>query len=284
MIKLQDILPLDKLLKEGPVLLIRHYHKYLQEMVNAKLIEEYQSYQKMRAFRECKYMVCFLAEPNNYAKLFGIYKVNGIKEAGELPEYSERLSEYWELQDPDKYMYLELKKDKRFEKYEGRLIIDWVVPKSWYNSYGKVMDKEIVKILPRNFVDEFPGLMNIRISAQELDTIINNPQAHLKWYESLTRLQAVYLILDKKSGYQYVGTTYGENGLWQRWKTYAKGDFTGGNKELIGLKQNNINFHENLQYSILEVLSKNATQKECTDAESLWKEKLGTRAFGLNKN
>jgi len=33
-----------------------------------------------------------------------------------------------------------------------------------------------------------------------------------------------------------------------------------------------------------EVLSKTANQKYCTEKESNWKEKLGSRAFGLNKN
>lgn len=177
-----------------------------------------------------------------------------------------------------------LEKMKEFEKFENRIIIDWIVPRGWYNTYGKVKSKEVVKILPYNFVDEFPGLMKIRLTAHDLKTIIENPETHSKWYESLTRLQAVYLILDTKKGNQYIGTTYGENGLWQRWENYAKGDFTGGNIELREWKNIEPGFANNIQFSILEVLSKNATKQECLDAESLWKRKLGTRAFGLNKN
>ncbi len=284
-IYLQDILPLDQLSKNGKVIMVRHYHENLVEMLQKNLIEEYQSFQKKSsAFRECITIVSFLAEPNNQARLFGVYRNIGILENQNLPKYSDQLEKFCIPQDENNDLFIQLEKMHEFVKFENRVIIDWVVPRGWYNTYGNVKDKEVVKILPYNFVDEFPGLMRIKISASELKTIINNPQAHAKWYESLTRLQAVYLILDKKSGNQYIGTTYGQNGLWQRWESYAKGDFTGGNKELIELKENNSVFHENFQYSILEVLSKNASQKECVDSESLWKEKLGTRTFGLNKN
>ena len=285
-IYIQDILPLDKMNEiNGPVIMVRHYHENLSEMVQKNLIEEYQSYQrKSSAFKDCKIIVSFLAEPNNQAKLYGVYENLGIKVNNNLPKYSKSLKKYCKPQDRDNDLFMVLKKVDKYKKFENRIIIDWMVPRGWYNTFGKVIDKEVVKILPYNFVDEFPGLMKIRINAHELKTIINNPQTHSKWYESLTRLQAVYMILDKKSGNQYVGTTYGQNGLWQRWENYAKGNFTGGNKELIELKENDSNFHENFQYSILEVLSKNASQKECVDAENLWKEKLGTRTFGLNKN
>jgi len=133
-------------------------------------------------------------------------------------------------------------------------------------------------------VKDFPGLMNIKLSFQELTKIIENPESYYEWFDSLTKLQAIYLILNKKTGYQYIGTTYGENGLWQRWGNYIKGDHTGGNKEFIKLKNEDSEFYKNLQFSILEVLSKTANQKYCTEKESNWKEKLGSRAFGLNKN
>ena len=90
--------------------------------------------------------------------------------------------------------------------------------------------------------------------------------------------------MDKKTGSQYVGTTFGNDGLWQRWETYVRSGFTGGNIELIKLKENDEFFYKSFQFSILEVLSKNANQTECSDAERLWKEKLGSRDFGMNKN
>lgn len=126
--------------------------------------------------------------------------------------------------------------------------------------------------------------MNVRIKFDELRKIINNPESNSEWQSSLTKLQAVYLILDLNTGQQYIGTTYGANGLWQRWESYVKGDGTGGNFALVELRDKNKYFFNFLQFSILEVLSKTADQDYCTERESVWKKKLGTRAHGLNKN
>jgi hypothetical protein len=284
MIYLQDILPLDELKKEGEVLLIRHHHEHLDKMLQENLVYEYQSFQNKKAFRTAKYIISFTAEPNNYGKFFGAFKCEDLKEKEQLPPFSKELAKYCRIQNREEDFYLELEKVDEFDKFIGRIIIDWTVPRGWYNTYGNVQNKEVIKILPRNFVSDFPGLMNIRISAQELKTIIENKETHTKWYDALTRLQAVYLILDRATGNQYVGTTYGQNGLWQRWQSYVKSNFTGGNLQLKKLKDDSINFYKDFQYSILEVLPTNANQKDCITAENLWKEKLGTRAFGLNSN
>ena len=150
--------------------------------------------------------------------------------------------------------------------------------------------KDLEEMLEKGLIEEYQsfqnrsGLMNIRISFNGLKAIIENPESHDEWYNSLTRLQAVYLILNTKSGYQYIGTTYGKNGLWQRWESYVKSGGTGGNKRLIKLKEEDPGFVQNLQFSILEVMTRTADKSYCIHKESLWKEKLGTRAFGLNEN
>ncbi len=283
-ILLQEILPLDELKKKGKVLLIRHSHENLREMYLNNLIEEYQSFQSQSAFRDFKFIICFLGSERNSAVFYGIYELNEILEGVNVPEYSKELAALNKYEKTSKDFYLNLKKIESFDKFKDRLVIDWIVPRGWYNTYGKVIDKEVIKILPNNYVKDFPGLMNIRLNFEELKKIIKNPESHSNWFNSLTRLQAIYLILDKKKGYQYIGTTYGENGLWQRWETYVKGDHTGGNKEFIKLKNENLEFYKYFQFSILEVLSKTADQKYCTEKETNWKEKLGSRAFGLNKN
>lgn len=284
LIILQDILPLENLKKQGNVILLRHFHDNLNEMEKLGLIEEFQSFQSKPAFKKAKYLVSFLAEPNNKAKFFGIFKVEELLEKTELPRYSNLLAPFCKSQDFERDFYLKLTKDLRFSKYEGRVFIDWVVPRGWYNTYGEVKNKPVVKISPKNFLDEFPGIMEINISAFDLRTVIENPDSHSEWYQSLSKLQAIYLILDKKSGSQYVGSTYGKEGLWQRWRNYVKSNFTGGNIKLMELEKSNFNFHSDFCFSILEVLPINANQNDCIKAEILWKNKLGTKAFGLNLN
>lgn len=284
MIYIQDVLPLEKLRKNGKVLLIRHYHEKLNEMKQKSLIEEYQSFQSKPAFFDSKYIVSFLSAEKNSAILYGVYEITEMLKNDELPKYSSELSIYCKPQDKSKDIFIKLKRLAEFDKYKNRIIIDWVVPRGWYNNYGEVKDKPLIKILPENYVKNFPGLMNVILDYHELETIIGNPQSNEDWFNSLTRLQAIYLIVDKKSGLQYIGTTYGDNGLWQRWESYTKGDRTGGNKEFTNLKEKNPDFFKEFQFSILEVLSKTADQKHCFEKESLWKKKLGTRAHGLNKN
>lgn len=283
-IYLQDIIPLEQYKKEGKVILVRHYHVSLDEMEEKDLIEEYQSFQGKSGFRNAKYLIVFLAIEKNRARFYGVYRVNGILDNNSLPSYSEDLKQYCRKLDPQTDFFLKLDKVNGFDKYKNRLIIDWIVPRGWYNTFEATKSKPVVKILPPNFIQDFPGLMNIYVGFFDLKQIIENPDSHSDWQESLTRLQAVYLILDNATGLQYIGTTYGEQGLWQRWESYVKGDGTGGNRELKLLKNKNSRFYENLRFSILEVLAKTADQKYCTNQESIWKRKLGTRAHGLNRN
>ena len=47
-------------------------------------------------------------------------------------------------------------------------------------------------------------------------------------------MKGVYLIADKNNGKKYVGSAYGEYGIWSRWCTYA-GTAHGGNDQLVDL-------------------------------------------------
>jgi len=281
-ILLQDILPLDELKKLGKVLLIRHTNDHLEKMVELDLIDEYQSFQRLPSFRNCKYIVSFIGAERNSAIFYGLFEVSGLKEKNSLPLYSKELVGLCSKQDLSTDFCLQLKKIEEFDKFKNRLIIDWVIPRGWQNEYGKVINKTLTKLLPMNFLRNFPGLMNVKLKYDELEKIIQNPDANSEWYDAFTRLQAVYLIQNKIDGSLYVGTTYGENGLWQRWASYTKGEKTGGNVGFIKLKAQNPNFYKNLEFSILEVLSKTADKNYCLDKEKMWMQKLGTRVHGLN--
>lgn len=283
-IYLQDILPLEKLNSEGTVILVRHYHESLDYMVKNMIIDEYQSFQHQPAFKKCKYIISFLGSEKNTALFYGVFQIRDILSGCSLPSYSSKLEPFCRPLNKDEDFMMVLERKNEFDIYQNRLIIDWVVPRGWYNTFGSTQSKSVIRILPYNFVSEFPGVMNIKLSFYELEKIIQNKDSHEEWYNSLTRLQAIYLILDKSSGKQYVGSTSGENGLWQRWSNYVFSGGNGGNKKLIELQKENENFKDNLQFSVLEILTKTTEKKYCIQKESLWKEKLGSRAFGLNDN
>jgi hypothetical protein len=98
------------------------------------------------------------------------------------------------------------------------------------------------------------------------------------WSGPLQATRGVYLIIHRPSGAQYVGCATGADGFLGRWRTYADGH--GGN---IGLREL---AHTADQYDvrILETVGSSATLEDVYALESLWKEKLGSRAKGLNRN
>jgi hypothetical protein len=283
-INLNDILPLDELTKNGKVLLVRHYHKDITEMLQRGLIDEYQSYQHQPAFTKVKYMVSFIRGERNTAVFFGVFEIKEILFDEDLPKLSSELAPYCNEQVVGKDFYLKLRRVDDLNKFKDRVVIDWRVPRGWYSYYNPEKQKPVIRVLPANYVFEFPGLMNVNLDYAYLEKIINNKDSNERWYNALSNLQAIYLILHKKAGYQYVGSAYGKEGLWQRWRSYTQNDHTGGNLKLKGLKRKYPGFYKDFQFSILEVLSKTVNKDYCIRKEGMWKEKLGSRANGLNIN
>ena len=97
------------------------------------------------------------------------------------------------------------------------------------------------------------------------------------------------------TGQLYVGSASGDSkkdagadlGIWQRWRAYANPeDPTGGNKKFkdIMAKHGAGYIIENFTYSILEVCDTKMTTAEVCERESHWKDVLGSRRFGMNRN
>ena len=79
------------------------------------------------------------------------------------------------------------------------------------------------------------------------------------------------------NGDQYIGSATGDEGFIGRWSSY----FSNGHGGNILLKKH---MHKNYKVSILEVVSDDMSIGEIISRENFWKEKLGTRAHGLNAN
>jgi hypothetical protein len=105
------------------------------------------------------------------------------------------------------------------------------------------------------------------------------------WQYRLRVAQGVYLIRDLRTGVQYVGAAYGENGLWRCFKEYIKTNGHGENKRLIEY----VNTHPDhaLHVKVLHWASTSRPDlQEILDQENHWKFVLGTREgpLGLNAN
>ncbi|MBR3094598.1 MAG: hypothetical protein IKH12_03295 [Clostridia bacterium] len=185
--------------------------------------------------------------------------------------------------DADKLLceYIEALKDK--------VVIEWGKGTlSWMQNW--TTEKEVKRIEQKGDVDGIPPFSRYE------DVILNLPQLRKvvedkDWQSKLESLNCVYLILDKATGKQYVGVTYRDvkhgvkNGILSRWTEYANTGH-GNNKMLVELlSKEGIGYAEQyFQWTILETLSLNVTQKVAIDRETLYKEKFGTRKHGYNEN
>lgn len=94
------------------------------------------------------------------------------------------------------------------------------------------------------------------------------------------------MIVDKSNGKKYVGSAYGDNGIWSRWSTYILTGH-GYNDELVDLiTKNGLDYaRKNFHFAILELRSMKTDDDTIINRESFWKEVLLTRGnFGYNKN
>ena len=226
------------------------------------------------------YFISFTDMQGTKALLHGFYKINGVEEITELPKELDSIKgpESW---GKGPYYRYNLERVHSLNDMEGRLVIDWGnATLSWHQ---RKLDKEIIESLPKGFVSIFPGYHNVVLSYDELSKIINNPNANKQWKMMLSNVCGVYVILDKKNGQQYIGSAYGDEGIWGRWSHYVKSK-DGDNKKLIELIEKNPLRYKDFQFGIINVLPNSALNKEVIELESITKEKFGTRVFGFNGN
>ena len=176
-----------------------------------------------------------------------------------------------------------------FESLIGRLVIHMDSGTSHrgrafkLESYIDCLD--FVEISPKRYEGEnFPGYDNVLIDFSSLEVLVRNQKTD--WKTALSNVKGIYVIVDKSNGKKYVGSAYGDSGIWSRWCSYAYSGH-GGNDELYALIEKfGIEYaRKNFQLSILELLPMKMDDDSVIRRESFWKDVLLTRGeFGYNKN
>ncbi|MDI1349438.1 GIY-YIG nuclease family protein [Aquabacterium sp.] len=141
---------------------------------------------------------------------------------------------------------------------------------------------EIDQIYSGGRSDAFPGFHDLMLTHAELSGISQPNSPRHDWCRKLSSVSGVYLITDTQRGKRYVGSAYGQAGIWGRWKEYIQNP--GGGNVLL---TEHVAEHgtQDLQYSILRVMPSNATPQETITAESIEKLKILTKPpHGLNPN
>ena len=280
MIGLTELLYARGLDKNATVKLIRHQDKRNDvQKFERGMVEIYQSYQSKPVFN-CDFIVSFVGLENSCALLLGVYRVGDRSPAVEHPVPATfPISNFVQ---PDDFFY-DLQADAGFEDLQGRVVIDWGLASLAWHQWLKDNDKKVVEVRPAGYLRPFPGYLEFILSFRELVEIVKNPIANREWHRMLSAVAGVYLIVDRLTGKQYIGSATGERGILSRWADYVANGH-GGNEQLMELIGENLDYAQHFNFTVLQTLRSSLPLAEILKYESLYKEKLGSREFGYNSN
>ena len=267
------------------VKLIRHKDNRTEKVISDKTYKEslfdlylnenavfldYQSEQLKKNFEKIDYIVAFIGEEGVTSRFLGVYKNNGV--IAELGLYN-----------GDALAKLDFQELSGFELLKERIVIEWKSPVMWHQYYDNEMPfVRIDRGLTENNIPVFKSFEDVLLDYNQLKRIFETNNS--EWKSKLESCNGIYLILDKKCGKQYVGSTYNRDGIWGRWKQYAETGH-GGDKDLKPLLSDDSNYAAKyFQWCILETLPLKILEDQAIDRESLYKRKFGTREFGYNNN
>ncbi|QAY62974.1 GIY-YIG nuclease family protein [Xylanimonas allomyrinae] len=250
-------------LDPADVLLVRHpmSNPDARKALEAGGLLAYVSEQRENSPARHQYWLNFRGEEGNSARLEACYVNHGHLGAGRF-----------QLEDSEVLADL-----------HGRLVIDWGSgTRTWKQNGVTAAVKPVLAILERQ-APLFPGFERLVLSFADLSEIIDQPRRYAHWHTAMASINAIYLIVDTVTGKQYIGSAYGHGGLLGRWSEYV-GTLHGGDRRLIEELMVDPETVERFQYSVLQVLPKTATIDDVVAVETLYKDKLLTRSFGLNAN
>lgn len=275
---LSDLMKLGGIdLKE--VVLIRHsvgdpaFAKCYEN--GSESIEQYTRLQAENFSDGCKYWLVFIGENGKGARFFGAYTIKGKRpaEPANMPTGFPAA----EMFERNIYQY-DLEANDFLSDYKGRLVIDWGNATVAWHQKG-TNDKKIIAVNSQDFV----GYDDLILSFGQLKDIVRQPSVYDKYISALSAVKAVYLITDRATGKQYIGSATGSDGLFGRWKEYVK-TFHGGNSGIRDYLAISSDSYKDFQFSIIQTFSMNESKEKILNCEALWKNKLLTRDFGLNDN
>lgn len=234
--------------------------------------EQYQNAQGservVATIRRASHLAAFVVEPGSHATLFvGIWQLLSLR-AGNAPDpFRGRTG------DSPHGVIIDSKRVPELDELHARLVIDWGGGERAWVQRADRRDKEISEIRRTAASEQpFPGFLKLRCA---LDGVGELPRL---WSERLAETRGIYLLVNRKTGNQYVGSATGDGGFLERWLGYSNGH--GGNvalKELRGMAAD-------YDACILETAGSSADSKAILASEDRWKTNLGSRAHGLNRN
>lgn len=235
------------------------FQRYQERQRNKSVIEQ---------FRVAHYIAGFVAEPLTKATVFvGIWKRLG--ERAKL--VGDPISLDASAETPG---IVEFETDRlpAFDPYVGRLVVEWGDGARAWVQRADNQDKNIIELRKHRSDPDFPGFARFKCELGDVEALYGS------WSSVLRHARGVYLLVHRESGQQYVGSAVGADGFYGRWVGYNDGH--GGNVAMKELKAGPAAFDA----TVLEVAGSSDTESQIWTRESDWKDKLGSRTRGLNRN
>lgn len=236
---------------------------------NLEEFEKFQMEHWNNFFVGTKYILSFWYE-GKIAKFLGCYNL-GKPTKDQIIGKQKRLR--------DRYFFYDMRLTRFMYEYINRLFIIWTNPSANYGRWIEDNKYLVHSIKPSddNSIGALPSdYFKIRLEFKKLKKVFEYQIDNYDWYSYLSKRAGVYLIYDKSTGEQYIGSASGENGFWGRWSTYV--DKKDGN---VSLKNKN---YDNFQFCIIWETLNSSNQEKIWDAETEMKKNFGTRVHGLNNN
>ena len=184
------------------------------------------------------------------------------------------------------YSY-QLKEVQEYSSYIGRLKIHLEKPPRGRAFYlEKHLENMVVsEILQRPYSGEiFPGYEYINHDFSTLRPVFETERPD--WKAALQNVKGVYVVTDKSNGKRYVGSAYGDFGLWARWDCYIRTGH-GWSDELTKLIEQKGDAYavRNFRMSLLEYRPMKTDDNAIIEREGFWKEVLLSKGkYGYNRN
>ena len=186
---------------------------------------------------------------------------------------------------PDRY---EIELCDEYKDFIGRLKVRNIVTKrgSAFNFENHYDGIEVVELLDKPYSSHvFPGYEWLNHSFGVVKKVIEKQTAD--WKTALSKIKGVYMLTDAANGKRYIGSAYGDGGVWSRWGDYCNNGH-GGDKGLVELvNEKGYDYVvRNFQFTLLEIYSMVTTDEYVKGREAYWKKVMlsDSKKFGYNYN
>lgn len=159
-----------------------------------------------------------------------------------------------------------------FEELIGKLVLGWPPPAQRWTRWADRRALPISAIVEESLLARpMPPWEQMVLSTSDLTLL---PKS---WTAALSQWRGIYFVFDTARRAGYVGAAYGRENILGRWRNYAVAG-NGGNKQLAASDP------AHLRFSLLQRTSPDMASDEVQRLEATWKQRLHTRAHGLNAN